>query len=91
MSKNLSMGSVILSLVVLAAVLYYFRPQTFSFLKQGFGSGDANEEEFDSSEEQEGFDGCPEGKKDDGEGNCVSEGFYTCPDGGEPDDEGNCP
>ena len=69
MAKKFNPISMLIGLAVLIAIVYFFRPQTFNFLKQGFTS---LEEEYT---EEEGFDGCPEGKKDDGEGNCVSEGF----------------
>lgn len=52
MAKKLSMVSVVLSLVVVLALVYFFRPQTFSFLKQGFASG---EDDFEDDFEEEGF------------------------------------
>jgi len=40
MAKKVSMVTLLLSLVVVAALVYFFRPQTFSFLKQGFADED---------------------------------------------------
>jgi len=67
MAKKLSMMTIVVSLAFLLAVVYYLRPRTFDFLTQGF-TGD---EDF---EDEEGFDGCPEGQRSDSDGNCV-EGF----------------
>jgi len=87
MAKKLSMMNCLLAVVVVLALVYFFRPQTFSFLKQGFSSStDVDDFEPDG----EGFNGCPEGQKDDGEGNCVPEGFNGCPEGQKDDGEGNC-
>ena len=79
----MSMVSVVLAVVVVLALVYFFRPQMFNFLKQGFSNSrdDLEGEGFD--DDLEGFDGCPEGKKDDGEGGCVTitEGFFGCVEG----------
>ena len=53
MAKKLSMVSVVLSLVVVLALVYFFRPQTFSFLKQGFADEDFADEDY--ADETEGF------------------------------------
>ena len=61
MAKKLSMVTCLLSVVVVLALVYFFRPQTFSFLTQGF------EDDFD--DEREGFEDDeekkPEGFEDD--------------------------
>jgi len=75
MAKKMSMMSVVLAMVVVLALVYFFRPQTFNFLKQGFTD--------------EGFVECPAGMKDDGDGNCV-EGFFACGPGEKEDSDGNC-
>jgi hypothetical protein len=48
MAKKLSMVTCLLSVVVVLALVYFFRPQTFTFLTQGF------EDDFD--DEIEGFE-----------------------------------
>jgi hypothetical protein len=56
MAKKLSKLSIFLSVVVVLALVYFFRPQTFSFLTEGF-----TDDMFDS--DPEGFKGGP-GKKE---------------------------
>ena len=56
MAKKLSMVSVLLSVAVVLALVYFFRPQTFSFLVEGF-----DDDMFDP--DSEGFKGAA-GKKD---------------------------
>ena len=65
--------SIVLSVVVVLVLVYFFRPQTFSFLKQGFV-----DEDFAEDPEAEGFVDEEEDKK---------EGFFACTDG--VDEDGN--
>jgi hypothetical protein len=78
MAKGLSLSTYVLSVVLLLVLIYFFRPQTFSFLTQGFNPdmGDPDEEGY----EEEGF--CNEGEMEDSNGNCVPvEGFFDCVNG----------
>ena len=71
----MSMMSVVLAVVVVLALVYFFRPQTFNFLTQGFSDSSVDPDE-------EGFVDCPAGEEDDGTGRCVAtEGFFACVDG----------
>ena len=61
MAKKLSMVTIVLSLVAVVALVYFFRPQTFNFLKQGFYDEPENYddgegfEEGDFEDKEEGF------------------------------------
>ena len=65
MAKKLSMVSIVLSLVAVLVLVYFFRPQTFNFLIQGFYDEPENYDEGfeDDFNNTEGF---ARGKKDPG-------------------------
>ena len=71
MSKKMSPVSIVVGLVVLLALVYFFRPHTFNFLTQGFtneGVCDDSEKDADGNcPLNEGF--CDDSEKD-ADGNC---------------------
>lgn len=84
MAKGLSLSTCVLSVVLALLLVYFLRPQTFSFLTQGFNPVIDDEEGY-----EEGFAPCAENEMEDSNGNCVPvEGFFACENGvdenGEP-------
>jgi len=82
MARKMSMTNVCLIVVLALALVYFFRPQTFNFLKQGFMD--------------EGFDGCDDDEVM-VNGECVPassiSGFQDmpdCPPGESRNEEGEC-
>lgn len=55
MAKKSSLLSMLLGVVLILALVYFLRPQTFDFLKQGFVNPD-EEEDFEDLEDEEGFE-----------------------------------
>ena len=97
MAKKLNLVTIVLSVVLVLGLVYFFRPQTFNFLKQGFSnSGDPEDfnddpDGFESREEPEGFFSCQDGEKLDSNGNCVPvEGFFACVDGKDEETGESC-
>lgn len=68
MAKKSSLLSMLLGVVLIVALVYFLRPQTFDFLKQGFVNPDDEEdfEDFEDVDDEEGFEDVEE-----------EEGFYN--------------
>jgi len=91
MAKKSNLVTIVLSVVLVLGLVYFFRPQTFNFLKQGFSnSGDPeNPDDFNPTPgEEEGFFDCREGETL-VNGECV-EGFFDCVDGKDTETGEDC-
>jgi len=86
MAKRLNLVSIFLSAAVVLVLVYFLRPQTFNFLKQGFSDSSVPEDFNDEFEpEVEGFFACNDDEKL-VDGQCVPvEGFFNCVDGVDED------
>jgi hypothetical protein len=87
MAKKSNLVTIVLSVVLVLGLVYFFRPQTFSFLTQGFNPdmGDLDPDGFDPDLEPEGFFNCKDGEEL-VDGTCVPiEGFFACVDGVDED------
>jgi hypothetical protein len=73
MAKKSNLLSMLLGVALILALVYFLRPQTFDFLKQGFVNPDEEEdfEDFEDLEDEEGFEDIDD-----------EEGFYTEGGGG---------
>ena len=85
MVKKMNMMTVGLVVAVVLALVYFFRPQTFNFLKQGFEGDDFEGDDFEGDEgfddfegdDFEGDEGFEDGDFEDGDGFEGEEGFQT--------------
>ena len=91
MAKKSNLVTIVLSVFLVLGLVYFFRPQTFNFLKQGFSDSgvpeDFNDDQdgFEPREESEGFFSCNDDEKL-VDGRCVPvEGFFACVDGVDED------
>jgi hypothetical protein len=90
MAKKLNLVTVALSVVLVLGLVYFFRPQSFNFLKQGFSNSGDPEDFNDDERLSEGFFACGDDEKL-VDGNCVPvEGFFACVDGKDEETGESC-